>query len=144
MNMTEFEHCTGIKPETLCDPDALFKMLETYCSGWMGADFDFPHIFGRYGHTEGGMRYGFYWNDKHPGFTPEDFFQMVALSYIYWKPSYEKDFHELFTVRHMIEIRKYLDTLPPEERQPTFDSYPEEIKEQYKKVYQRQNGELIF
>ena len=75
---------------------------------------------------------------------PEDFYKLVALSYMYWKDSYDHDTNELFTMRHMVEIRKYLDTLPPEERQPTFDKYPEDIKASYKKVYQRQNGEMIF
>ena len=142
--MTEFEKRTGIKPEMLNDHKFLYGALDKYCQGWLGAENDFPESFGRYGHTEGGMRYGFYWDYNQCGFTPDTFFKLVALSFIYWKKSYEHDINELFIMRRMVEIRKYLDTLPPDVRKSTFDSYPKNIKEQYKKVYQRQNGELIF
>lgn len=144
MHKTEFENCTGIAPELFTNPVYLYSQLPKYCDGWLGAESDFPESFGRYGYTDCGIRYGFYWKENPCAFVPEDFYKLVALSYMYWKDSYDHDTNELFTMRHMVEIRKYLDTLPPEERQPTFDKYPEDIKASYKKIYQRQNGEMIF
>lgn len=78
------------------------------CSPWLGADHDFPELFGKYGYTYCGICDGFEFfrtgtiNDiaKEHGYKPLDeatdveLWKMLALSNTYWLNSYREWYYK--------------------------------------------------
>lgn len=77
------------------DPDN-FNLIEVVkeSTPWLGADNDYPELFGKYGYTYCGICDGFRWKDSINEATELELWMMLALSERYWGNRYRELFHK--------------------------------------------------
>lgn len=57
----------------------------------LGSEFEYPDLFGKYGHTESGISQGWIWHDNAlKEVTELEVWKMIAISEKYWREVYER------------------------------------------------------
>ena len=128
-----------------------WEFLKKYCFPWLGAEVDYPDLFGKYGMTYCGIVDKWCWysekdarvlNDtnwdksrtycKVTDVTFEEAYKMVALTTAYWQPMHNKQSKEYQEYERLDMIRR-LFMRHPEQRAEYFKECPDEKDVYYKR-----------